>query len=64
MQMQTEPAQMVRFIVVETIYPDLNPKFNVSVAYLRLIIHSVVGGVPSTMRRYLIDFMNLKIKSF
>jgi hypothetical protein len=31
-------AQMVSFLVVESIYPDLNFRFDVSVIYLYLII--------------------------
>jgi hypothetical protein len=36
---------MVRFLVVEPIHPGLNSRFDVDVAYLRLIILSVVGAV-------------------
>jgi hypothetical protein len=38
-------AQMVRFFVVEPVHLGSNFRFNVSVAYLRLIILSVVGDV-------------------
>jgi hypothetical protein len=38
-------AQMVRFFVVESVHLGSNFRFNVSVAYLRLIILSVVGDV-------------------
>ena len=37
---------MVRFLVVEPTHPGSNPRFDVGVAYLRLIILSVVGDVP------------------
>jgi hypothetical protein len=59
---------MVRFLIVEPIYPspnsrfDSNSRFSVGVTYLRLIIISVVRDVPSTARCSLIDFMNFKIK--
>jgi hypothetical protein len=36
---------MVRFFVVESIHSVLNPKFDVNVIYLRLIIFLVVGDV-------------------
>jgi hypothetical protein len=39
-------AQMVRFLVVEPIHPGSNPRFDVGVAYLRLITLSVVSDVP------------------
>jgi hypothetical protein len=39
---QTEP----RFLVVEPNYPDSNLRFDVSVAYLRLIIILVVDDIP------------------
>jgi hypothetical protein len=39
-------ALMVRFLMMELIHPDLNPRFNVGVAYLQLIILSVVDDVP------------------
>jgi hypothetical protein len=32
--------------MMESIHPDLNPRFDVGVAYLQLIIFSVVGDVP------------------
>jgi hypothetical protein len=38
-------AQMVRFLVVEPTHPGLNPRFDVSVSYLRLIILSVIADV-------------------
>jgi hypothetical protein len=37
---------MVRFLVVEPTHPGSNLRFNVGVAYLWLIILSVVGDVP------------------
>jgi hypothetical protein len=37
---------MVRFLVVEQIYPDSNFRFGMGVTYLRLIILSVVGDIP------------------
>jgi hypothetical protein len=39
-------AQMVRFFVVEPTHTGSNPRFDVGVAYLWLIILSVVGDVP------------------
>jgi hypothetical protein len=54
---------MVRFFVMELIHLVLNPRFNVSVIYLRLIILLVVDNVPSIVRRFLTGFLNLKIKS-
>jgi hypothetical protein len=54
---------MVTFLVVEPTHPDSNPRFDVGITYLRLIILSVVGDVPVYTRRSLTDFMNLKIKS-
>jgi hypothetical protein len=36
---------MVRYLVVESTHPCLNLKFDVGVAYLRLIILLVVGNV-------------------
>jgi hypothetical protein len=39
-------AQMVRFSVVEPTHTCSNPRFDVGVAYLRLIILSVVCDVP------------------
>jgi hypothetical protein len=53
---------MVRFLVVEPTHPGSNPIFDMGVAYLWLIILSVVGDVSSTARHSLIDFVNLKIK--
>jgi hypothetical protein len=53
---------MVMFLVLKSIHLVLNFRFDVSVAYLRLIILLVIGDVPSTVRRSLIDFMNFKIK--
>jgi hypothetical protein len=38
-------AQMIRFFVVESIYPNLNLRFSVSVIYLQIIILSVVVNV-------------------
>jgi hypothetical protein len=49
--------------VVEPTHLDFNPRFDVSVVYLRLIILSVIVDIPSTVRHSLIDFINLKIKS-
>jgi hypothetical protein len=37
---------MVTFLVVEPTHPDSNPRFDVGVTYLHLIILSVVGDVP------------------
>jgi hypothetical protein len=37
---------MVRFLVVELTHPGSNPRFDMGVAYLWLIILSVVGDVP------------------
>jgi hypothetical protein len=54
---------MVRFFVMELIHLVLNPRFNVCVIYLRLIILLVVDNVPSIVRRFLTGFLNLKIKS-
>jgi hypothetical protein len=54
---------MVRFFVMELIHLVLNPRFNVSVIYLRLIILLVVDNVSSIVRRFFTDFLNLKIKS-
>jgi hypothetical protein len=53
---------MVMLLVLKSIHLVLNFRFDVSVAYLRLIIFLVVDDVPSTVRRSLIDFMNFKIK--
>jgi hypothetical protein len=36
---------MVRFLVVESTHPNSNPRFDVSVVYLQLIILSVEGDV-------------------
>jgi hypothetical protein len=38
-------AQMVRFLMVEPTHPSLNPKFDMCIAYLWLIIFLVVGDV-------------------
>jgi hypothetical protein len=53
---------MVRFFVMELIHLVLNPRFNVGVMYLRLITLLVVDNVPLIVRRFLTDFLNLKIK--
>jgi hypothetical protein len=37
---------MVRFIVVEPIHLGSNPRFDVGVAYLRIIILLVVADIP------------------
>jgi hypothetical protein len=37
---------MVRFFVVEPTHPNSNPRFDVGVAYLRLIILLVLDDVP------------------
>jgi hypothetical protein len=37
---------MVMILVVEATHPGSSPRFGVGVAYLRLIILSVVGDVP------------------
>jgi hypothetical protein len=52
---------MVRFLVVEPTYSGLNLRFDDDVVYLWLIILSVVGNVPSIMRRSLTEFVNLKL---
>jgi hypothetical protein len=39
-------AQIVRFLVVEPTHPDLNLRFDMGVAYLWLIILSVVNDIP------------------
>jgi hypothetical protein len=36
---------MVRFLVVEPIHLGLNPRFDVGVVYLRLIILSLLGNI-------------------
>jgi hypothetical protein len=55
---------MVRFLVVESIYRDSNSRFNISAAYLWLIIFLVVGNVHIDNKTLLmIDFINFKIKS-
>jgi hypothetical protein len=61
-------TQIVSFLVVKSNYSGSNPRFDMCITYLRLIILSVVDDVPvdtssSTARRLLIDFMNIKIKS-
>jgi hypothetical protein len=49
--------------VVEPIHPGSNSIFDMSVAYLYLIILSVVVVTsPSIIRYFLTDFINLKIK--
>jgi hypothetical protein len=53
---------MVRFFVMELIHLVLNPRFNMSVIYLQLIILLVVDNIPSIVRRFLTGFLNLKIK--
>jgi hypothetical protein len=56
-------AQLVRFLVVELIYPVSNSRFNM-VLHLRLIILSVGGDVPVDSDTLLVtEFVNLKIKS-
>jgi hypothetical protein len=52
---------MVMLLVVKSIHPGLNFRFDVSVTYLRLIILSVVGDIP--VDNEMTDFTNLKIKS-
>jgi hypothetical protein len=55
---------MVSFLVVESTHPSLNSRFDMGVAYLRLIILSVVGDVFVNNKTILVtDFVNLKIKS-
>jgi hypothetical protein len=54
---------MVRFLVVESTHPDSNPRFDMGVTYLWLIILSVVGNFSVNSDTLLVtDFMNLKIK--
>jgi hypothetical protein len=54
---------MVRFLVVESTHPDSNPRFDMGVTYLWLIILSVVGNFSVNSETLLVtDFMNLKIK--
>jgi hypothetical protein len=55
---------MVRFLIVEQIQPGSNPRFNIDVTYLQLIILSVVADVPVDSEMLLVtDFVNLKIMS-
>jgi hypothetical protein len=55
-------AQLIRFLVVELIYPGLNPRFNMGVAFT-VIFFSVGGGVPVDIKAFLVNnFVNLKIK--
>jgi hypothetical protein len=50
--------------VVKLTHPDLNPRFDMGVVYLQLIILSVVYDVPVRSETLLMtDFVNLKIKS-
>jgi hypothetical protein len=37
---------MVRFLMMELTHSDSKPRFDMSVAYLRLIILSVIDDVP------------------
>jgi hypothetical protein len=54
---------MIRFLVVEPSHPGSNSRFGMGVAYLRLIILSVVGDVPVNSEALLVtDFMILKTK--
>jgi hypothetical protein len=39
-------AQLVRFFMVESIYLDLNLRFDINVTYLQLIIFLVIIDVP------------------
>jgi hypothetical protein len=48
--------------VVEPTHTGSNLRFDICVAYLWLIILSMVDDVPSTMKRSLTDFVNLQIK--
>jgi hypothetical protein len=50
---------MVRFLVVEQTHPGSNPRFGMSVAYLRLIILSVASDISIDSNALLV---NLKIK--
>jgi hypothetical protein len=55
---------MVRFLVVEPTHLDSNLRFGMNVAYLWLIIFSVVDDVSvNSETLWVTDFMNLKIKS-
>jgi hypothetical protein len=54
---------MVRFLVVESTHPGSNPRFDMGVAYLWLIILSVVDNFSVNSETLLVtDFINLKIK--
>jgi hypothetical protein len=53
---------MDRFVIVELTHSDSNPRFDIGVAYLRLIILSLVSNIPVDNETLLMtDFMNLKI---
>jgi hypothetical protein len=53
---------MDRFVIVELTYPDSNPRFDIGVAYLRLIILSLVSNILADNETLLMtDFVNLKI---
>jgi hypothetical protein len=45
-------AQLVRFLMVESIYLSLNLRFDMNVIYLQLIIFLVVIDVSSTAMHY------------
>jgi hypothetical protein len=54
---------MIRFFVVQPTHLCLNPRFNICVIYLRLIILLVVGDIfVDSEMLFVTDFMNLKIK--
>jgi hypothetical protein len=59
---QIVTSSMVRFLVVKVNHLVPNPRFDVDVVCLRLIIISVVDDVSSTLRHFFTDFINLKIK--
>jgi hypothetical protein len=63
MERKLSLAQMVRFLVVESTHLDLNIRFSMCIAYLWLIILSVVGDISVDGETFLVtDFVNLKIK--
>jgi hypothetical protein len=53
---------MFRFLVIEPIHPSSNPRLDVRVAYLQLIIFSVLVDILVDSDAFFIDFMNFKIK--
>jgi hypothetical protein len=55
---------MVRSFVLEPTHPYSNPRFDMNVIYLWLIIFLVVGDISFDSETLLmIDFINLEIKS-